>query len=74
MIVHYLLKKEYTKASSSSPAVRTSSQVKDGELFVHWKQIQTDDRWPKLEKGMTVQFTVTESARANTYYFSKQVV
>lgn len=26
------------------------------EVFVHWEGIETDDRWPKLEKGMKVQY------------------
>jgi len=28
------------------------------DVFVHWEAIQTDDRWPKLEKDMKVQFSV----------------
>jgi cold shock CspA family protein len=28
------------------------------DVFVHWEAIQTDERWPKLEKDMKVQYTV----------------
>ena len=30
----------------------------NGEIFVHWKGILSDDRWPKLEEGMEVQYTI----------------
>jgi CspA family cold shock protein len=28
------------------------------DVFCHWEVIQTDDRWPKLEKDMKVSYTV----------------
>ena len=28
------------------------------DVFVHWEAIQTDERWPKLEKEAKVQYTV----------------
>jgi cold shock CspA family protein len=28
------------------------------DVFVHWEAIQTDERWPKLEKDMKVSYTV----------------
>jgi len=32
--------------------------VPNDKLFVHWKQIQSDDRFPFLQKGMEVEFGV----------------
>jgi CspA family cold shock protein len=29
-------------------------------VFCHWKAIMSDDRWPRLEKGMKVQFELEE--------------
>jgi len=31
------------------------------KLFVHWKEIQTDDQWPCLKAGMEVEFQVKEA-------------
>lgn len=31
------------------------------KLFVHWKEIQTDDQWPCLKAGMDVEFQVKEA-------------
>jgi CspA family cold shock protein len=35
-----------------------TDQGKD-RVFCHWKAIQTNDRWPKLDKGMKVQFELS---------------
>jgi len=32
----------------------------DEKIFVHWKEIQTDDRWPSLEKDMVVEFSLEQ--------------
>jgi len=32
-------------------------------VFVQWKQIETDDRWPSLEKEMKVEFSVENDER-----------
>jgi CspA family cold shock protein len=29
-------------------------------VFCHWKAIQSDDRWPRLEKGMKVKYELEE--------------
>lgn len=33
---------------------------KDDQVFVHWKQINSKDAWPKLERDMEVQFQIEE--------------
>jgi len=30
---------------------------KEKRVFCHWKQVQTDDRWPKLNEKMVVEYT-----------------
>lgn len=36
--------------------VSQSGVVPNNRLFVHWKQLQSDDRFPFLEQGMEVEF------------------
>jgi len=39
--------------------------VPNDQLFVHWKQLQSDDRFPFLQKGSEVEFGVTVSREWN---------
>jgi len=32
----------------------------EDKIFVHWKEITTDDRWPCLKTGMQVEFSIKE--------------
>jgi len=33
------------------------------KVFVHWKEIHTDDRWPALEAGMEVEYGIEKEQR-----------
>mmetsp|Transcript_77937 Transcript_77937/g.210768 ORF Transcript_77937/g.210768 Transcript_77937/m.210768 type:complete len:365 (-) Transcript_77937:151-1245(-) len=50
--------------------------VPNDKLFVHWKTLQTDDRFPTLQKGMEVEFGLTvqrEFGRGGTTVRAKNV-
>lgn len=42
-------------------AVAQPGVVKNDSLYVHWKNIQTEDRFPSLTKGMEVEFGILKS-------------
>lgn len=39
--------------------------VPDDKLMVIWKEIQSDDRWPALDKGMKVEFNIKKFVKRN---------
>lgn len=42
--------------------IQPHGQSESSKVFVHWKEIKTDDRWPQLLAGMEVEYTLkTES-------------
>jgi len=42
--------------------IQESGESESSKVFVHWKEIQTDDRWPQLTAGMEVEYALrTES-------------
>lgn len=49
--------------------IEREGDVPDGQkefpkkVFVQWKEIQTDDRWPSLTNGMKVEFSVSSTDR-----------
>jgi len=52
--------KNYDKLSGYG-FISTESGVVDGdEVFVHWKSIQSEDRFPFLYKGLEVEFSLRE--------------
>lgn len=35
------------------------------KVFVQWKEIQTDDRWPQLEEGLKVEFSIEKGKKGH---------
>jgi len=43
--------------------VEDKNDKEKNKVFVHWKQIHTDDRWPALEAGMEVEYGIEKGQR-----------
>eukprot|EP00434_Breviolum_minutum_P035586 symbB.v1.2.031502.t1/scaffold3665.1/size69420/3 len=47
--------------------------VPEDKLFVHWKNIQTDDRFPRLKEGLQVEFGLMMAVKRQGYNKSTSV-